>query len=212
MYSVRDTLTGGFPHSDISGSKIALISPELFAECHVLHRLSMPRHPPSALITLETCAQKKNYLAQAQEKILGCLSSGKARQAEIEHSHKNTKPCICLTRKTNLSEERLVFLLKTLACTSALCWKYSKKPIHDDKERTSTPYGIELVSYRLEHNNHGLKPWWRRTGSNRRPVACKATALPTELRPRTAVGSTKWWAWEDLNFRPHAYQARALTN
>ena len=22
----------------------------------------------------------------------------------------------------------------------------------------------------------------------------------------------KWWAWEDLNFRPHAYQACALTN
>ena len=21
-----------------------------------------------------------------------------------------------------------------------------------------------------------------------------------------------WWAWEDLNFRPHAYQACALTN
>ena len=26
--------------------------------------------------------------------------------------------------------------------------------------------------------------WWSRTGSNRRPEACKATALPTELRPR----------------------------
>jgi len=22
----------------------------------------------------------------------------------------------------------------------------------------------------------------------------------------------QWWAREDLNFRPHAYQARALTN
>jgi hypothetical protein len=22
----------------------------------------------------------------------------------------------------------------------------------------------------------------------------------------------EWWAWKDLNFRPHAYQARALTN
>ena len=22
----------------------------------------------------------------------------------------------------------------------------------------------------------------------------------------------EWWAWEDSNFRPHAYQARALTN
>ena len=31
---------------------------------------------------------------------------------------------------------------------------------------------------------------------------------------KTWVPSTsgKWWAWEDLNFRPHAYQARALTN
>lgn len=27
------------------------------------------------------------------------------------------------------------------------------------------------------------KEWWSRTGSNRRPEACKATALPTELRP-----------------------------
>ena len=26
--------------------------------------------------------------------------------------------------------------------------------------------------------------WWSRSGSNRRPEACKATALPTELRPR----------------------------
>jgi hypothetical protein len=27
-------------------------------------------------------------------------------------------------------------------------------------------------------------PWWRRRGSNPRPSACKADALPTELRPR----------------------------
>ena len=25
-------------------------------------------------------------------------------------------------------------------------------------------------------------------------------------------GRRSWWAREDLNFRPHAYQARALTN
>ena len=28
------------------------------------------------------------------------------------------------------------------------------------------------------------KKWWSQTGSNRRPEACKATALPTELWPR----------------------------
>ena len=73
--------------------------------------------------------------------------------------------------------------------------------------------------------------WWSQTGSNRRPPACKAGALPTELWPRQECGSRRhvsgqrilmpkipivdswsWWAWEDLNFRPHAYQARALTN
>jgi hypothetical protein len=111
--------------------------------------------------------------------------------------------------------------------------------------------------------------WWSLSGSNRRPHACKARALPAELRPHdrkdecnalivetmlairssrrpvrlrpsrlrplgygevnratarqpslnlptcraeAGVASEGWWAWEDLNFRPHAYQARALTN
>jgi hypothetical protein len=40
---------GGLPHSEIPGSPIARISPGLFAACHVLHRLSVPRHPPDAL-------------------------------------------------------------------------------------------------------------------------------------------------------------------
>ena len=53
MNSVADTLTGGFPHSDMLGSKNAPVSPSLFAGCHVLHRLSSPRHPPGALIALK---------------------------------------------------------------------------------------------------------------------------------------------------------------
>ena len=40
---------GGFPHSEIRGSTIARISPRLIAACYVLHRLSVPRHPPNAL-------------------------------------------------------------------------------------------------------------------------------------------------------------------
>src|ERR1700755_1074758 len=43
---------GGFPHSEISGSKGARASPELIAACHVLHRLSTPRHPSEALMRL----------------------------------------------------------------------------------------------------------------------------------------------------------------
>ncbi len=38
------------------------------------------------------------------------------------------------------------------------------------------------------------------------------TSKGFDLRAIKAIQSPIWWAWEDLNFRPHAYQARALTN
>ena len=50
----------GFPHSDISGSKSARDSPELFAACHVLHRLLAPRHPPRALCSLTSLNNSPN--------------------------------------------------------------------------------------------------------------------------------------------------------
>ena len=50
MDSPCDTArSGGLPHSEIRGSTGARPSPRLFAACHVLHRLSVPRHPPDAL-------------------------------------------------------------------------------------------------------------------------------------------------------------------
>ena len=42
----------GFPHSDIRGSTVVCTSPRLFAACHVLLRLLLPRHPPYALCFL----------------------------------------------------------------------------------------------------------------------------------------------------------------
>ena len=41
-----------FPHSDICGSRIICISPQLFAAYHVFLRLLVPRHPPCALLCL----------------------------------------------------------------------------------------------------------------------------------------------------------------
>ena len=35
---------------------------------------------------------------------------------------------------------------------------------------------------------------------------------PPDPQTSPKAQSQSWWAWEDLNFRPHAYQARALTN
>ena len=50
--AVHEVHSCGFPHSDIPGSKPACGSPRLFAACHVLRRLLVPRHPPYALSSL----------------------------------------------------------------------------------------------------------------------------------------------------------------
>src|ERR1700741_309009 len=42
-------------HSEISGLSLVCSYPKLIAAYHVLHRLSMPRHPPYALIRFKYC-------------------------------------------------------------------------------------------------------------------------------------------------------------
>ena len=58
--------------------------------------------------------------------------------------------------------------------------------------------------------------WWRMTGSNRRPPACKAGALPAELIPQDLnfqnSSTLTWWVWLGSNQRPLRYQHSALTS
>src|ERR1700678_3925865 len=53
-------IEGGFPHSEILGSKPVRGSPRLIAAYHVLHRLSAPRHPPNTLLALDSCSKSGN--------------------------------------------------------------------------------------------------------------------------------------------------------
>ena len=69
--TIPEYCSGGFPHSEISGSTDICSSPKLIAACHVLHRLLMPRHSPCALysltlrdilvLLLELCRQSTGY-------------------------------------------------------------------------------------------------------------------------------------------------------
>ena len=66
--------------------------------------------------------------------------------------------------------------------------KLIQKPIHNLKEQSlvSKRNKTNLDASKRENDqteHHIIEKWWSRTGSNRRPEACKATALPTELRP-----------------------------
>ena len=76
-YLIQCTLHGycpcGLPHSDIHGSTDICSSPWLFAACHVLLRLLMPRHSPCALSSLTNQKQIASFslwIMQASQIVL----------------------------------------------------------------------------------------------------------------------------------------------
>ncbi len=78
----REMNRGGFPHSDIFGSKPACDSPKLFAASHVLHRRSKPRHPPSALRSLSTHTSRR-YTCNCQRSCLAVPAARRGGQEQL---------------------------------------------------------------------------------------------------------------------------------
>ena len=52
QYRTTEVYSARFPHSEICGSLNICFLPQLIAAYHVFHRLSVPRHPPCALLRL----------------------------------------------------------------------------------------------------------------------------------------------------------------
>ena len=207
MYSGQDTLAGGFPHSDIRGSTIARISPRLFAACHVLHRLLAPRHPPNALIALNTpptpVRRTKPHIqaSAAEPKCPAILTLNPTNQSDSpvkQHAsspspHRNLRPA-----------SHLVMQRKAARVTA--------RPQPSDNQPHMETVGIEPTTPCLQSrcSPTELRP--------RKPLPGRAAGqAPPKHRGRHPILSipppqARVWAREDLNLRPHAYQACALTN
>ena len=175
-------IEGGFPHSEIRGSKLVRSSPRLIAAYHVLHRLSAPRHPPDTLKALD----RSHYRCPPLGRVDAILSDRSG-----------------LDRKTSLLRTYPGALRSSRAHCDCLLVFGQSEPA--DPERSfSTPRATKvdrirflftmLNNPRFDHSNRetcmdaavpGSGVWWSQTGSNRRPHACKARALPTELWPRS---------------------------
>jgi hypothetical protein len=68
----------------------------------------------------------------------------------------------------------------------------ARRPQGTDMRVSFDPRGSRRAAPRVSLTVSGHKrpqpPWWSQTGSNRRPQACKASALPTELWPLRGGG------------------------
>src|SRR5678815_5742888 len=68
------------PHSEIPGSKRACRSPRHIAACHVLLRLSVPRHPPSTLSNLTIkCLDLMRSAVHMSTQTYSCISLSTTR-------------------------------------------------------------------------------------------------------------------------------------
>ena len=204
-FSAGYRLRGGLPHSEIHGSQPARGSPWLIATCYVLHRLSVPRHPPDALQTLDP---RQRYAPRA---------------GTSPNAHHTSPPQDALTLepvRLNRPEVRprsLTCLLHAVhdparrphrwgSERQAACAAWPTLPCCGSFQRTSEPSGAPA-------------PRHQKTGGGRRDrtddlllakqALSQLSYAPGRCDTRPPDG---WWAREDLNLRPHAYQARALTN
>ena len=181
------------PHSEICGSRPVSGFPQLFAAVHVLHRFSLPRHPPCAL----------------------CSLTVPLRHASSSHT----------------GFELRISFARSLASIRTL-YRYRYVPI-------SMSFPIQLSVIREEFRRtprKSLSSWPARTfrggksltrvfvslfrGAGRdrtddlrlaKPALSQLSYSPDTRGRRLASAQASQWARAELNCRPYAYQAYALT-
>ena len=196
MYSARSDQyeLAGFPHSEISGSRVVCTSPELIAAYHVLHRLHAPRHPPCALSSLTI----KFAHRKLDQHIVSLTPSSLEYQNRLWTIQSIQRKSISIfgnlpIRLSKSTETTLAFSmqtsLETIVSISARVRSGSDSQLRDSDgggEGTRTP--DPMVA------NH---------------VLCQLSYTP---KPTPKCNLRIWWAWVDSNYRPHPYQGCALTN
>ena len=210
MDSAADTLAGGLPHSEISGSKPARGSPKLFAACHVLHRLLAPRHPPDALAFLDPPQRQPHprgarpsprwVIKQQPTKAYPCFPDARPRR-------KRRRACV------HACQRPLAQRCTDAQRPASVPANGLSSPLHDVKDRATGSTGGGSP----RHGSSG-PPHETGAGGSRRGrgslIGFRGPDGPGRLPrpPCLARPAGRWWAWADLNGRPHAYQACALTS
>ena len=203
MNSGMNTLAGGFPHSEISGSMLVCQLPGAFRR---LPRLSSPVVAKAST----ACAWSLDPLTPNPGAVCGphFFPSLRARGA-AGSGRPPPRGGIFRSRPLYIAPSTLLKNCRTPAPPSGQLPPRSARVFGSIRD-VSLPRAAHGRARRsgfrsVRPPSAGFGLWWSQAGSNRRPPACKAGALPAELWPR------RWWVWVDSNHRPHPYQGCALT-
>ncbi len=159
----------GLPHSETHGSRAACASPWNIAACRVLLRHPLPRHPSCAR---KACPQKSLFRGRASG--LSRCPCGKPR---AERARAPPSAFLCYLQSLSIFRFRLSKSTprrpRRRGGNSGMVGAPGLEP--------GTSSLSEKRSNQLSYAPAGT--WWSRRDSNPRHPACKAGALPAELRP-----------------------------
>ena len=189
----------GFPHSEISGSKLIRSSPKLIAAYYVLHRLHAPRHPLDALKTLD----RSHYSCPQRPPL---LKRWTFRSQNVCAPRYPTRCVLIGQIKKNQNSRALAVSRQGVPQTS------SKASLYDiersgqlfPKRETSSQTCSSICDVMVEFGSGGA--------GRDRTDDLKLAKLPLSQLSYGPKNPKGWWARVDSNYRPHAYQACALTN
>ena len=173
----------------------------------------MPRHPPNALETLDRSHLQRptpDAMIFAAESRSDLRHNDQTRLGGTSRTPLGAGMTTSVTQQQTVSRsgtaQHLQSALIQLHRASETCVPSTSTPeldqhaLHHVQKTTPCPADVPRQA--------------RRTPARRRRISL----LPYEIEHlrghpvRGRPAGKMWWAREDLNFRPHAYQARALTN
>jgi hypothetical protein len=194
----------GFSHSEIPGSKPVSGSPRLIAAVHVLLRLSSPRHPPCALCSL--IAPKARIELMPGVRTSNSRTPGKCNLASATRQHAASGPFASLDAITfSFHRSRQAAYAVTLRHRGRACFRPGTAPGQIFRQAAHRPVAGGADRNRTD-DLRLAKPALSQLSYS--PLGRPAATDCCQARPS---GKTAW-ARADLNCRPHAYQACALTN
>ena len=160
VFRCRYLLRGGFPHSDILGSKPVCRLPEAYRR---LPRLSSPVAAKASTI----CAYSLDHITpKCRDHMVGSLCQCNIPRLGVLRKHPINQNQSAI-RKLWLLFWRL-YILHCPNCKRTICPHYIRRQKSADESSSA---------------DFWHRSWWSQPGSNRRPLACKASALPAELWP-----------------------------
>lgn len=144
----------------------------------------MPRHPPIALKTLDRShcqypSRDPEGIVARSKSCAGLASMELAQKdqlLEIGSRARLGKPIICKGLSVPCDKSWPLRIMKFEQIFSLRCQT-------EQAESISSPQTHMRMTFLISARHLFKGRWWSRTGSNRRHPACKAGALPAELRP-----------------------------